>query len=190
MSDRKFWAFGAAFAVALLGDQLTKIWARATLKGAASIEVVARYFDLRYSENPGSAFGLFRDLSYARFLLLGVGLVALYVIFTFLRKLPAGRLRLAAELGLLAGGAVGNIIDRVVYQKVTDFIVWKAPMEGWLCGAIAKVLGFFGSDLMVCEWPTFNIADAALVVGVIALLIDARGEDLEPRPAGPPRSGR
>src|SRR4029450_6959941 len=57
---------------------------------------------------------------------------------------------------LLAGGALGNIIDRALYSKVTDFIVWKV-----------------GSH----EWPTFNVADAALVVGIAGLLIDLKPED-------------
>ena len=66
------------------------------------------------------------------------------------------RPRIAAELGLLAGGAIGNIIDRVAFGKVSDFIVWKAGRY---------------------EWPTFNVADAALVIGVVTLLLDARAED-------------
>ena len=60
------------------------------------------------------------------------------------------------KLGLLAGGAIGNIYDRLMFSRVTDFIVWK----------------YTGKDGIPHEWPTFNIADAALVIGVIAILID------------------
>jgi signal peptidase II len=63
---------------------------------------------------------------------------------------------LGAELGLLAGGALGNIVDRIAFGKVTDFVVWKIGTH---------------------EWPTFNIADAALVVGVIGLLFDMRPDE-------------
>src|SRR5437764_1551758 len=145
MDKRKYTIFGAVFALSLLLDQLTKVWARASLKPRHdSIVIIDGFFDLRYSENPGSAFGLFRDFAYARFLLLGVGVVALVVILSFLRRVQPGKLRVAAELGLLAGGAVGNIVDRVLFRKVTDFILWKVHTH---------------------EWPVFNIADAALVVG-------------------------
>jgi signal peptidase II len=185
---RKYWAFGAAFLLSLLADQASKVWARASLKGHPPLVVVKDYFDFHYSENPGSAFGLFRDVSFMRYVILVIGVVAVGVIVSFLRRARPERLRLAAELGLLAGGALGNLIDRVMYQKVTDFILWKAPMSGWLCGAISKVMGLLGSDLRYCEWPTFNVADAALVVGVIALLFDARADDVQPadKPAARP----
>ena len=157
MAKRKYVIFGVVFAIALFLDQITKVWARASLKPISRIVVVNGYFDFQYSENPGSAFGLFRDLGYARYLLFAIGIIALVVIFSFLRKVPENRGRIAAELGLLAGGAVGNIIDRVMFGKVTDFILWKVGEH---------------------TWPTFNIADAALVVGVIALMMDARGDEM------------
>ena len=61
-------------------------------------------------------------------------------------------LRVAAELGLIVGGALGNAIDRVAFGRVTDFVVWKLGTH---------------------EWDTFNVADAALVVGIIGLFLDA-----------------
>src|SRR4051794_14367663 len=122
MNKRKYTVFAIVFALSLLADQVTKIWARASLKPlAAGIVVVENYFDFQYSENPGSAFGLFRGMEHARYFLFAVGLVALGVIFTFLRRTRPDRPRIAAELGLLAGGAVGNIIDRVSFGRVTDF---------------------------------------------------------------------
>ena len=158
-STRKYAVFTLAFTLSLLLDQITKIWARRSLKPLhAPIVVIQDFFDFRYSENPGSAFGLFRDASYARELLFVIGLIALGVIVVFLYRAPAGRWRLSAELGLLGGGAVGNIIDRVLFGRVTDFILWKIHGH---------------------EWPVFNIADAALVVGVVGLLFDAKPEDTE-----------
>lgn len=163
MDKRKYWIFSVVFALALVADQVTKVWARATLKPLGhAIVVVQDYFDFRYSENPGSAFGLLRDVAYGRWILLAFGIVALGVIGYFLLKLRPDKGRIAAELGLLAGGAIGNIVDRVMYGKVTDFVLWKVHTH---------------------EWPIFNVADAALVVGVLALLIDARGEEMDPPPA-------
>jgi signal peptidase II len=179
MDKRKYWVFAGVFALSVVADQLTKVWARASLKGHPPIVVVSDWFDFRYSENPGVAFGMFRDVPYARYFLPLIALFALGVIISFVRRTRPDRLRLSAWLGLLAGGAVGNLIDRIFLARVTDFVVWKAPQDGKLCHAIGKVMEFFGSDLRYCEWPTFNVADAALVVGVVALLLDARSDDMD-----------
>jgi signal peptidase II len=183
MNQRKYQIFGVAFVLSVLADQLTKVWARNALKGKPPITVVTDWWDFRYSENPGVAFGMFRDASYAKYLLPVVALLALGVIVSFLRKTRPDRARLAGWLGLLAGGAVGNLTDRLMFHKVTDFVLWKAPQTSWLCRALGSVMDFFGSNLRYCEWPTFNVADAALVVGVLALLIDARADDMD----GPPQ---
>ncbi len=150
----KYRWFTLTFIVALGLDQLTKIWARHTLKPIfpQPITVIKNYFELRYSENTGAAFGMFRSIPGARYLLFFAGLAACFAIAQYLRKAAPDAWRAGAELGLLAGG-LGNLIDRVAFGRVTDFIVWKV-----------------GSY----EWPTFNIADAWLVVGVAILLIDSR----------------
>lgn len=151
---KKYWVFLILFLFSLGADQATKVWARRALKPSHEVvTVIPNYFDLRYSENEGSAFGLFRGMPGARYLLFAVGVVALVVVVSFLRKAGPEQTRVAGELGLLAGGAVGNIIDRVWFGRVTDFILWKVHTH---------------------EWPVFNVADAALVVGVIALLFDGK----------------
>ena len=154
----KYRMFLVALLVSLALDLGTKIWARAHLRSSdrhanAAVVVIPGFFDLRYSENTGSAFGLFRNLPGAQYLLFVIGLVALFVVGSTLRKAPPDLLRVGAELGLLAGGALGNILDRLWFGYVTDFIVWKVGTH---------------------EWPTFNIADAALVIGVLGLFIDSR----------------
>lgn len=153
---KKYTVFGLLLVLSLAADQVTKIWARHSLKPRLDpITVIPNYFDFRYSENPGSAFGLFRDIPGARYLLFVIGIVALGVVLSFLRRIKPEQLRVAGELGLLAGGALGNITDRMLYGRVTDFILWHVHSH---------------------EWPVFNVADAALVVGVIALLFDLREE--------------
>ena len=179
MEKRKYRIFAITFVVSVLADQLTKVWARASLKGHPPVTVITDWFDFHYSENPGVAFGMFRNVPYAQYFLPVVALFALGVIVSFLRKTRPDRARLAGELGLLAGGAVGNLIDRLAFKKVTDFVLWKTPSDSWLCRALDKLWSFFGSDMSRCEWPTFNIADAALVIGVIALLLDARADDMD-----------
>ena len=167
---KKYWVFLALFVFSLGADQLTKVWARASLRPRhAGITLIDGYLDLRYSENEGSAFGLFRGMPGARYILFGVGIVALYVVATFLKKAKPEQTRIAAELGLLAGGAVGNLVDRVALGRVTDFVLMHLHSH---------------------EWPIFNVADAALVVGVLGLLIDSRdekkGATAEPAPAEEP----
>jgi signal peptidase II len=165
----KYKAFLVAFLLSVGLDQGSKIWARTWLKPRFRVEVIPGYFDFRYSENPGSAFGLFRDVPHARILLFVIGVAALFVVWSYLKKAAPDARRVAAELGLLAGGALGNIIDRVLIGRVTDFVVWKVGVH---------------------EWPTFNIADAALVVGVVALLLDpqAPGKNVPDQPDdSPPR---
>lgn len=173
----KYLTFILLFLLSFGLDQGTKIWARRTLRPEGypnayptAKVVVKNYFDLRYSENPGSAFGFFRNVNGAKHLLFGVGVLCLFIIGMWLVKVPGSAPWLGAKLGLLAGGAVGNMTDRIMYSKVTDFIVWKVT-----------------TSHNIHEWPTFNIADAALVIGVGLILIDRPRDQLpldEPAPAG------
>lgn len=138
-------------------DQASKVWARHTLKPRGSnIEIVPGYFELEYAENTGSAFSLLRGRPEARYVLFGFGVIALGVVAVYLRRAKPTERRLAAELGLLAGGAVGNLVDRALYGFVTDFVLWRAGPY---------------------RWPNFNIADAALVIGILGLLVDLKPED-------------
>src|SRR5689334_19681098 len=123
---RKYVWFTLALVISLGGDQVSKVWARAALRPIypAHRTIIPSFWDMRYSENTGSAFGLFRDLPGGRYILVVVGLAALAFIANYLRKPEAERPFTAVALGLVAGGAVGNIFDRVAFGKVTDFIVW------------------------------------------------------------------
>jgi signal peptidase II len=156
--NKKIAGFLLALILSVGADQATKAWARHSLKPKypETVKIIPGYFELRYSENPGASFGLLRGVPGAKYIFFVVGGVALFVVGGYLKKARPEQLRLGAELGLLAGGAIGNVIDRAWLGKVTDFIVWKA-----------------GSH----EWPTFNIADAALVIGIIGLLFDLKPPD-------------
>jgi signal peptidase II len=146
-------AFLLIFVLAVGADQGSKIWARHALKpkAPATVSVIPGYWDWEYAENTGSAFSFLRGRPETRWLLLGFGLLALGVIATYLRKAPENHARLGASLGLLAGGAVGNLIDRGLYGKVTDFVLWHVGAH---------------------RWPNFNVADAMLVFGICGLLLD------------------
>jgi signal peptidase II len=151
---RKYVLFSVFAVVSLLLDQWTKVMARDVLRPRGPFNpkvIVEGYFDLRYAENPGVAFSMFQDLPGGRILLTLLAVVALVVVIAYLRKTPVEATRVHVALGLVGGGAIGNLVDRVMYGKVTDFIVWKKGIH---------------------EWPAFNIADAALCIGVGLILLD------------------
>ena len=164
--------FGVSAVVSLVLDQWTKVLARTHLMPLGpwkSKVIVADYFDLRYSENTGVAFGMFQKLPGGRIWLTLVALAALLLVGYYLIRSNPRQSRLHLALGLVGGGAIGNLIDRIAFGRVTDFIVWKVGTH---------------------EWPAFNIADAALVVGValmaLDMLLDKRGHSAEA--ASPPSS--
>lgn len=153
----RYTAFSIAALFALSFDQLSKVWARRVLHpiypGVKT--VIAGIWEFRYSENPGAAFGLLRQWPSMQWLFALIGLVLVAGALVYLARAELDHpIRAAVEIGLVAGGAVGNMIDRLLYHHVTDFIVWK----------------YHGH-----EWDTFNVADAALVVGIIALILDGGG---------------
>jgi signal peptidase II len=146
--------FGGAAVLSLFLDQWTKVLARTHLRPLgpwANKTVIANYFDLRYSENTGVAFGMGQGLPAGRILLTLVAVAALWLVGYYLRRSGPRQFRLHLALGLVAGGALGNVIDRIAFGRVTDFIVWHVGRH---------------------EWPAFNVADAALVVGVVLMALD------------------
>lgn len=154
MSPR-FVRFIALSGVTILLDQVTKVLARRALEFGVPKPVIPGYWDWRLSYNYGSAFGLFSGMGAARIFLTVVGVVAVVAIIGVLRKAKDDQKWLTGALALVAGGAIGNVVDRLIAGKVTDFVVWKAGKH---------------------EWPAFNIADVALVIGVAILLLDV-GKD-------------
>jgi signal peptidase II len=179
-SKRRQWiVFAVVGALSLIADQITKIWARGALptfghgSGVAgackipddiiahmcqgkSVPIVDGYWDWRLSMNPGSAFGLFSSLTVGRILLSIVGIAAVIGMIFMLRKARPDQKVLHWALALVAGGAIGNLVDRIYYGVVTDFVLWHAKSH---------------------EWPVFNVADVVLVVGVGLMFIDIQKEN-------------
>ncbi|MEO8699279.1 MAG: signal peptidase II [Kofleriaceae bacterium] len=174
--------------LSLVADQATKIWARASLPtysgggdksyvcqipddissgrcGGEAVSVIDSFWHWRLSMNPGSAFGLFSGQGQAgRILLSIVGIAAVGGMLWMLRKARPDQRVLHWALALVAGGAVGNLIDRIYYGVVTDFVLWH-----W--GSTPK-----GPNRFEHEWPVFNVADIVLVVGVGLMFIDIQKE--------------
>jgi len=166
---RKYVVFGIVSAISLGLDQWTKILARTHLKprGPFDPKVVFEYFHLRYAENPGVAFSMLQNFPGG--VLSVVAVIAFVLVVMHLRKhVPDAATIQHVALGLVGGGALGNLLDRLVYGRVTDFIVWRAHWDDkWH------------------EWPAFNIADATLCVGVALIVIDVirHRNDAPPEPA-------
>jgi len=127
-------------------DQLSKLWIRTHLERGESLPITDR-LSLIYIGNTGSAFGL---LANQTFLLIIVSIAALLFILLFLRYLSLATTLNMVSIGLILGGAVGNLIDRLRFGYVIDFIYFRL----W---------GNF-------HWPAFNIADVAITVGVFVLI--------------------
>ncbi len=151
------WRNTVFFLIVLLvvtADRLSKIWIRSNLARGESLPETG-LFRLTHVQNTGAAFGLFQDQSVPLTIVALIGIVVLLLFALFIyRRLPFLDNRLGKPaLGLVLGGTVGNLIDRLHLGYVTDFI-----------------------DIGI--WPAFNIADSAIVVGVIlfaySLLFTAR----------------
>jgi signal peptidase II len=159
--------FGAALLSALL-DQITKLTVDARMDFSDRIPVIDGFFYLTHVRNPGAAFGLFGDAPVAIRLtmFIGITLVAIAMIVSFYRKLAPGDRFSALSLGLILGGAVGNLVDRVFRGEVVDFLNFR------LWGGY--------------QWPDFNLADSFIVVGVAFLVIELLAAEGEARsdPAG------
>ncbi len=138
---------GAAVAVI---DQLVKWWIVDWLAEPPGFVEVLPFFNLVMVWNRGVSFGLLGDAGLAPYLMAGIaGLVVIGLVVWLARV--AQRL-LAGSIGLIIGGALGNIVDRLRFGAVADFVDLHAG-------------GY--------HWPTFNVADAAITVGVAVMLIDS-----------------
>lgn len=133
-----------AFALSLALDQLTKALVRGGLSVGESVPVEG-FFRLTHVTNSGAIFGLFPNQVVV---MTGASLVGIAVLLYFYHANvnAGGDWRVRVALGLLLGGAVGNLIDRLLLGKVTDF-------------------------LDVGAWPVFNLADSSIVTGVIMLAV-------------------
>jgi signal peptidase II len=160
--------FAAAALISAFLDQASKLAVAAKLDFSDRISVIDGFFYLTHVRNPGAAFGLFADASPAIrvTLFIGIAIVALAMIVSFQRRLAPGDRFSALSLGLIMGGAVGNLVDRVFRGEVVDFLHFR------LWGGY--------------QWPDFNLADSFIVVGVAFLVIELLAVEGEARrdPAG------
>jgi signal peptidase II len=151
MTRRQALTFGFAIAaVILVFDQITKWWIVARVMDPPRTIEVTPFFNLVMVWNRGITFGLFGDAQWGRWAFALLALVIVAILISWLARTPF-RLVAAAQ-GLVIGGAIGNVIDRVRWGAVADFLDFH--VAGW-------------------HWPAFNVADSAIVIGVGILLLEA-----------------
>jgi signal peptidase II len=147
---RSPWRWFTLAAGVVVADQLTKALLLARFAPGERLEVTG-FFNLVLVCNPGAAFSLLSEAGgWQTPLLIAFALGAIGVVGTMIVKRPAERV-LCAALGLVLGGALGNVVDRVRFGCVADFLDFHA--RGW-------------------HWPAFNVADSAITVGAVLLVFE------------------
>jgi signal peptidase II len=180
--QKKWVIFIVVALLSLVADQATKVWARHSLPvvghgtspsgacvvpddiaavpplcGGQAVPVIDGFWDWRLSMNHGSAFGLFANSpGLARIFLSLVGIGAVFAMALMMKKARKDQAILHWALALVVGGAIGNLIDRIYFGVVTDFVLWHYHAK---------------------EWPVFNVADVVLVIGVGLMFIDIQKEN-------------
>lgn len=157
--NRKTVIFVLVVVLGVILDQVTKIWVVNNIEyGVGEIVIIPEFFSLVHAQNPGAAGGFLADMPYARYLFLGFTVIAVGIILDLWRRLPPSDWFMSTTMGLILSGAIGNAIDRVDKGTVTDFLLVYTESPGlkrWLIDTV-------GTN----QWPSFNVADSALVVGV------------------------
>lgn len=140
--------------VVLVLDHLTKYLVSTTIDPHGSIEIIPGFLRFSFVLNSGVAFGLFQDpqSTWKPYLLASLAVAAVVVIMIYSMRMPLERVLLQAALAVTMGGILGNFTDRLMRGSVVDFIEVHIRNRFY--------------------WPTFNLADSAITIGIALLLID------------------
>ena len=137
--------------IVLLLDQATKIFIDRTMDLHSTITVVENFFNITYIRNKGAAFGFLAESSFRLPFFILISIIAVVVIIGIFRKLRPDQKLTAVSLSLIFAGALGNLIDRIRLGEVIDFL---------------------DAHWYEHHWPSFNVADSAICVGVALLALD------------------
>ncbi len=142
MRNKYITIFSAALIVILI-DQITKFLVKINFQLNESVPFIKNIFHLTYRHNYGAGFGILQQQTY---ILIFISLIVIGAIFYYFDKIKNKEISLQIFVGFILGGTIGNLIDRISYSYVIDFL-----------------------DFQI--WPVFNFADTFVTVGVIALII-------------------
>ncbi len=141
MNKKNIPIFSTAILIVII-DQSTKFLIKKNFQLNQSLPIIKNILHFTYITNTGSAFGLFKGFNYAFVI---ISLIVIGIIFYHLRKIKKNETALQISVGLLLGGSIGNLIDRLYYSAVIDFIDFRI-------------------------WPIFNIADSAVTISIVILI--------------------
>lgn len=152
MSNRYLQLFLISNLLVIL-DQYTKMWVNTHIPQGHFIVAIENFLKITHIRNPGVAFGLFAESpsTIKTYVFVGFSVIAIIAILVFYHQNPRGNIMVRAALILIFSGAIGNMIDRVVYHEVIDFIDI-----------------YFGNS----HWPAFNVADSCITIGVMFMFAD------------------
>ena len=144
----------SVFVVTLVSDQLTKLWVIEHFHYGELFVVIPDFFNLTHVRNPGGAFSFLATMSEGirQAFFMGTGLLAVVLLIAYFRRLDSRAWLSSIAIGSVLGGAIGNLTDRVLHGEVIDFLDFR------LIGGYV--------------WPTFNLADSWIVIGVALLMIE------------------
>lgn len=142
---------GLIAVISMIADQATKWWILEGIMQPPRVIPMTPFFNLVLTWNNGVSFGLFNNNNELNALILSVLAIAI-VIFLILWLRKAENKRMAIGLGLIIGGALGNVIDRGIHGAVVDF------------------LDFYVNSY---HWPAFNVADSCITIGAVILIFDS-----------------
>jgi len=182
----KFKVFAWWTVILIIADQATKIWVTMNIPyGRGEIVLIPDFLSFVHARNTGAAMGMLATFEYRMHVFAVFTVVALVVLFQMLVQLPDDDRFQAIGLGMITSGAVGNAIDRVHKQSVTDFIrvyTEHPELKAWLL-----------ENFRTHEWPSFNVADAAIVCGLGMFMIHwlflEKDEEVPPAPPADPLPG-
>jgi signal peptidase II len=147
-------------AVAVIGvDRWTKLWITAALDRGEVIHVIPGLLSIVHVRNPGAAFGLLAGAAspWREFALVAISAAAVVGFAWMLNRMPRHAVAERTATAAVIGGAIGNLYDRVAYGEVVDFV--DVYVGHW-------------------HWPAFNVADSAITVGIVVLILQAfRADD-------------
>ncbi len=161
--QNKYWVFSLTIFTVILLDQFSKAYVNSVLRLHESWVVIEGFMNITHVRNPGAAFGFLAQASpvFRSLFFVIVSLLAIGLIFHYLVKIQANKPWFFFALSLVLSGALGNLIDRLRFGEVVDFIdiYWTKY-----------------------HWPAFNVADSAISLGALILILEVlrrRTENME-----------
>jgi signal peptidase II len=165
--------FGIVAALSLIADISTKVWAELVInqRGFEPVKIIGENVSITLAYNQGGAWGLFSsaDEMVRKPFFIGVSGFAVFFIISLYSRLHGSQTALKWGLPLVLGGALGNLSDRITRSQVIDFIDYRAD---WVMSLNAFIKQYVPTWTLTDHWPTFNVADVAICIGVGLMAVD------------------